>query len=292
MNNYNYNIYRGRDKKIQFSIDNLSIVGEFTKGYDYYKTIFSHYSNVVDNSKFIRTKTEFFSASFMINEQLFLQVDGNTNKCRLEFNPNKISLETKKEISFILGFLTNIHYTRLDLAIDLFNYKICDYKIIDIGSRKKAYFYGRDNKLQTMYSGSNKSSKYIRIYNKGIEQKIEDIDWWRFELQLRDIYIDKYLTDMVEFFDNIFIFKYKSIDKYDMHENAMIEYLLADINRLNDFARRETKQKYKHIIRNLEVESLDFFSDIINMTTEKVNRYLSYICSTKSMPQYFDVSRG
>ena len=291
MSQYNFNIYKGKDQKLQFSIDNLSLVGEFSKGRDYYKMLVGHYHNS-DNCNIVRTKNEFFNFSFMINSQLFVQLDGDSNKCRLEFNPNKITLDTKKEIGFILSFLKNIHYTRLDLAIDLFNYNISDYKIVDIGCRKKAYFYGRDNKLQTMYSGSNKSSKYIRIYNKALEQKIEDLDWWRFELQLRDVYIDKYLNDMVEFFDNIFIFKYNSIDKYDMQENAMIEYLLADISRLNDFARRETKQKYKRIIRSLEVESLDFFSDIINVATQKVSNYLNYICDNKSMPVFFDVNRS
>lgn len=291
MSQYNYNIYKGKDQKLQFSIDNLSLVGEFSKGRDYYKMLVGHYHNS-DNSNIVRTKNEFFNFSFMVNSQLFVQLDGDSNKCRLEFNPNKITLDTKKEIGFILSFLKNIHYTRLDLAIDLFNYNISDYKIVDIGCRKKAYFYGRDNKLQTMYSGSNKSSKYIRIYNKALEQKIEDLDWWRFELQLRDVYIDKYLNDMVEFFENIFIFKYNSIDKYDMQENAMIEYLLADISRINDFARRETKQKYKRIIRSLEVESLDFFSDIINVATQKVSNYLNYICDNKSMPAFFDVNRS
>lgn len=274
--------YLGKEKQVNFSIDNLTIVGNLSMP-ELYEFVLK-FSGVCDSSQLIIDGRKMFETSFKIEDLGFIQIDRATLKTRIEFNPNKITLKGKEILNKILLLLDkdSIHFTRLDLAIDLYNYKISDYNIIDIGTRKKAYFYSKTNKLETMYSGSNKSSKYIRIYNKAIEQKLENLDWWRFEIQLRDVYIDKYLNEFINFYDDIFIFKYSSIERYSIDTNAMLEFILRDITRLNLLSKNQ-KTRYKKIIRELKVESIDFLDDVIGLTIDKVRNYLSYLCTELSL---------
>jgi len=284
VNNNTQNYYQGKEKTINFSIDNLTLVASF-KSEGYFYMLVNRYLNSDDiNTKQVSTQNNFFQFSFMIKDKIFCQLDRPTNKIRLEFNPNKLNDDSYKELNFILSFLKDIHFTRLDLAIDLYNFDVSSYNIIDIGNRKKAYFYDRTGKLETFYSGSNKSSKYIRIYNKAVEQNLENIDWWRFELQLRDVYIEKYQTQLTSFYKDIYVFKYSVLDKYTIETNAMIEYLLHDMTRLNKLS-KNIKTKYKNYIRELELLSISFFDDVIALTEERVNMYLRSICTKLELPQ-------
>lgn len=270
-------------KDVKFSIDNLTIVASF-KSTDIYYLFYSMFVKNSENNDSVtmRTKNDFFDNSFMIKEKVFVQIDKLSNKIRLEFNPNKITNDIVNDINFMLKFLDDVHFTRIDLAIDLFNYNIQDYNIIDIGNRKKAYFYSRTNELETFYSGSNKSSKYIRIYNKAREQKL-DMDWWRFELQLRDVYIDKYLNNFDNFYKDIFVFKYDCIDKLNIDEIAMLDYLLHDISRLDKLS-KNTRTKYKKYIRELELLSIDFFDDVLSISLDSVTKYLQSISKNLILP--------
>lgn len=51
-------------------------------------------------------------------------------------------------------------------------------------SKKWMVQYGSDG--TTIYHGSPKSNMYIRIYDKGAEQDLEDVHWIRVEMQMRD----------------------------------------------------------------------------------------------------------
>ena len=270
-----------KDKKIVFSIDRLTIVSDFK-----YRDLFFQLSQYIEKNELYnecKNLSTFFSKSYDVPGLGFLQLDSKTMKFRLDFNPNNITLLGKKEFNYILCYLNDIHFTRLDLAIDLFNYNIKDYNIIDIGNRKSAYFYDRTGKLETIYSGSMKSDKYIRIYNKAVEQKIKNVDWWRFEIQLRDVWIDKYFTELTDFYRDILVFQYNCVSNYSIEENAMIEYLLHDISRIEKLG-KNSRIKYRRIIRSLEFSSLDFFDNIITLTSEKVIDYLNYISSNKMYP--------
>lgn len=267
--------------KLNFSIDRLTLIGVF-KYPDFYYQLLNHIENLEDCNKYSLTPT-FFEKSYNIDGLGMVQLDYNDQKLRIDFNPNNITFNGKKIFNYLLSFVTDIHYTRLDLAIDLFNYNIKDYNIIDIGNRKSAYFYDRVGKLETIYSGSMKSSKYIRIYNKAVEQKLKNIDWWRFEIQLRDVYIDKYLNELIEFYQDILVFKYNTISKYSIEENAMLEYLLHNISRLDKLSKNQ-KTKYRKIIKSLELTSIDFFDSILSLTNEKVIDYLNYISKNQLYP--------
>lgn len=272
------------DKKLNFSIDRLTIIGDLLDDVSF-MTIYYSFKNKDSVYRSSHADTSLFEISYSIDGLGYVQIDNPTKKIRIDFNPNKITLDGKHILNYLLKFVKNIHYSRLDLAIDLFNYNIKDYNIIDIGNRKSAYFYDRVGNLETIYSGSMKSNKYIRIYNKAVEQKLsKDVDWWRFEIQLRDVYIDKYLNEITDFYKDILVYQYNCIKDYSIEENAMIEYLLRDISRINSLS-KNSRSKYKKIIRSLEVSSLDFFDSMLNLASEKVINYLNYISNNKLYPE-------
>lgn len=272
-----------KESKLSFSIDRLTIMAELSSIDGFYHIY--EFLPKLENCYICRhTDTTMFEFSYNIDGMGFVQIDRVNKKMRIDFNPNHMTLDGKKILNFLLSFTSNIHYSRLDLAIDLFNYGISNYNIIDIGNRKSAYFYDRVGKLETMYSGSTKSNKYIRIYNKAIEQKLEGIDWWRFEIQLRDVYIDKYLNEVNEFYKDILVYQYNCVTDYSTEENAMIEFLLKDTSRFNLLS-KNSRSKYKKIIRELQLSSIDFFDSMLNLATEKVIDYLNYISNNKLYPE-------
>ena len=251
------------EKFCDFSIDKLTVLGTL-KFKDYYFDMIDlsytyplpFFEKIID--------TQFFTKSWNIRDFGFLQIDITTLKFRLEFNPNKINNQVQKKLlNLLLSYLKDIHFSRIDLAIDLYNYNLYEYNIVDLKGRKKAYYYDRVGKLETCYFGSMSSNKFIRIYNKAIEQKIkEDVDWWRIELQLRDTYIDTYLTGFKDFLDGILIFKYISVDNLSFNDKAVLEYILRDISRLGLLS-KNSRTRYKNIIKDLKMESLNFINDLM-----------------------------
>lgn len=89
-------------------------------------------------------------------------------------------------------------FTRIDLAVDDFGQFFTVQEVHDLVENKQCvtkfrtfqYYQSKsisDSSLtgETLYIGSKKSDAYVRIYNKGLEQKV-DMDWIRWEIQLRD----------------------------------------------------------------------------------------------------------
>lgn len=84
-------------------------------------------------------------------------------------------------------------FRRLDLALDVFEIEI------DLEELQRLPFKGSVNKLPrlikngpnceegaTLYIGSDKSDKFIRIYDKAGQLELEGVLWTRFELETRD----------------------------------------------------------------------------------------------------------
>lgn len=264
------------DKQVYFSIDKLCVLGKFKNIENFEIFIHYCYSNIRFKPRYITN--QFYGNSFSIEDLGFLQVDRVSSNFRFEFNPNNVkSLEDKEIINTILNYFTDFHFSRLDIALDLYNYNIYDYNIVDLSPRKKAYYYDRVGKLETCYFGAMGSDKFIRIYNKAKEQKIDNMDWWRVELQLRDKNIDIYLEDRKDFLEDVYFFRYVSIDNYSTVEKATLEYILHDYTRLNQLAKNQ-KTKYKKMVRELKEESLDFINPIIQHNCNQVVKYLEYLC--------------
>ena len=268
-----------------FSIDKLTVLGTL-KCKDYYFNLidFAYTYPIPFFEKVI--DTQFFTKSWRITDFGFLQIDITTLKFRLEFNPNKITSQLQKKLlNTLLSYIKDVHFSRIDLAIDLYNYNLYDYNIVDLNPRKKAYYYDRAGKLETCYFGSMSSNKFIRIYNKAVEQKVKDknfdsdVDWWRVELQLRDTYIDTYLTGFKDFLDGILIFKYYSVESLSFTDKACLDYILKDISRLGLLS-KNARTRYKRIIKELKLESLGFINDLMQHSYVYTLSYLKTLAPT------------
>ena len=131
--------YKDNEKKLLFTIDRLTIMADLID-----ENSFAHISTFIspiEEAYLCRhSDTSIFELSYNITGFGYVQLDRVDKRIRIDFNPNKIDLEGKKILNFLLKFCKNIHYSRLDLAIDLYNYNIGSYNILDIGNRKSAYF--------------------------------------------------------------------------------------------------------------------------------------------------------
>ena len=89
-------------------------------------------------------------------------------------------------------------FTRIDLAIDDYGKFFTVSEVHDLVENKqcvtkfRTYQYYQSKSIsdstmtgETLYIGSKKSDAYIRVYDKGLEQKA-GINWVRWEVQLRD----------------------------------------------------------------------------------------------------------
>lgn len=87
-----------------------------------------------------------------------------------------------------------INITRLDIALDY--YQCMMHKIVDniktgryISKSRKINFIssmvGKKERVETIYIGSRSSDVMIRIYNKALEQHIDNITWERYEIVLK-----------------------------------------------------------------------------------------------------------
>ena len=115
---------------------------------------------------------------------------------RLDFNPNKLADEEKLEMKRAIDLLADVHFTRLDLAFDVFNNELgMKYRIYrpNVSQREYGVYTAQWTKaVETIYYGSNSSEQQIRQYNKLVEQTKKKMPlpdgvehWMRLELQLR-----------------------------------------------------------------------------------------------------------
>ena len=60
----------------------------------------------------------------------------------------------------------------------------------------------------------------------------------------------------------ILIFRYYSVDDLSFTDKACLDYILKDISRLGLLS-KNTRKKYKDIIKELKLESLTFVNDLM-----------------------------
>ena len=96
----------------------------------------------------------------------------------------------------IVKLMTNPHFTRIDVCIDIINSKYPNmaHRIYKFGvsERKFSEYFGKNKELQTLYIGSSSSQQQVRYYDKLVERRYRRIpvdpkikQWERLELQLR-----------------------------------------------------------------------------------------------------------
>lgn len=108
---------------------------------------------------------------------------GKIKELRYDFNPNNKGFE---KLHFeVLGLMRDSHFTRIDIAFDIYDLDMSSWRWIDSVGRPFNVWYSGTGEVETWYIGGRASDVKIRIYNKAKEQKMKDKTWWRVEVQMR-----------------------------------------------------------------------------------------------------------
>ena len=130
--------------------------------------------------------------------------------------------------------------------------------------------------LETYYIGGAKADNLIRIYNKALEQKIDNVDWWRIEGQLRG----EYVKSLVNPFKDIRIFKPMAINDTDLkvQEKAILYYIQQYPEHLGELT-KNTRKKYFELLENistpLEIEPFEIYENHIDDLKKEIEIYLN-----------------
>lgn len=98
-----------------------------------------------------------------------------------------------------------VNISRLDVACDLLENKRITLPFLQdcvlkrrFVCKSSQYRVEIGNVVRQIYFGSPTSSRLMRIYDKGLEQKIPDYKWVRFEMQLRDDSATSFYLNLVK----------------------------------------------------------------------------------------------
>lgn len=133
---------------------------------------------------------------------------------------------------FRLAQSAKINITRLDLALDT-SFKLIDKIRASIDKKKyisksRSISYicksGKDStRTETIYLGSRSSDLMIRIYDKAVEQGLEEIDWERWEIVLKKDKIKEAIPllkkDISQTFKNILYTYFRPIVKIESNKS-------------------------------------------------------------------------
>lgn len=243
---------------IDISFDRLSITGNVIE-----KRI-EELARFISNEPFVNvfehTQTHFRLRA--LDDKIYMEYDKikaksrNRRNTKIEFNPNKLNQTEKTWIkNNLLCYIEDMSFTRLDLAFD-FTEDLSDYYIMTDIALTSAYRYGRNSNLETIYLGSKKSNRYIRIYNKKKEIKdtkgldLDVSNLWRIEFELKGDFISKWMHCL----DDLHVLKPEWKDADKIQDRAMLSLLLTHNEEWKNLEKR-SKRKYKHMIK--ELSSLD-----------------------------------
>lgn len=179
-------------------------------------------------------------------------------KGRIDFNPNKIRPFLHGSLKkFIHNLFVNPHFSRADVACDIFNIPddfIRQYRIVDPISFKP--IYGANGFLETAYWGSRSSERQVRLYNKKLEQmKKKEVvpeevaSWWRLEAQLRRAKAEEWASVIAESLDS-FSSPHYFPDDMSAIEKAVITGLISNQDLWGELNRR-TKYKYRNLLKEI-----------------------------------------
>nr|WP_012211167.1 replication initiation factor domain-containing protein [Weissella cibaria]AAO16902.1 hypothetical protein [Weissella cibaria] len=182
---------------------------------------------------------------------------------RLDFNPNKLSDEEKLEMNRAIDLLTDVHFTRLDLAFDVFNNELgMKYRIYrpSVSQREYVVYTAQWTKAveTSILRGLTGSEQQIRQYNKLVEQTKKKMPlpdgvehWMRLELQLRGRKPAEWVERAKGMLDD---FRLPNYDRIQNKNDRMALFALE--NGLLDWSDFSDKNK-KARLRKLQKEQYD-----------------------------------
>jgi len=187
-----------------------------------------------------------------LEENKFKQYDW-----RLDFNPNHISEFERLEIAKVIQKLENPHFSRLDIAFDVFNDpQAMNYRVYrwNVKEMMIETYKGRQKRVETIYWGSRASREQIRLYDKYVEQtaKQKEIpagvtDWARLELQLRGKRPEDWLEATEKMLEQFKVSDFNKVDDYKIR-SVLIALDLGLVNW--DEMGKEARAKYRKMIND------------------------------------------
>lgn len=283
--------------RLRWSIDRLTVVGELKKVTVFHNGLWKDFEvdtvmGLLEEQGFAR-RTSSNGWKIEVGEEpkenvgYFERVKHNDNKGRFDFNPNKLSLLLDTSIKdFLSSIFVNAHYSRADIACDIFdipNELIRQYDYVSAVIKKPIFGYGR--KLQTTYWGSPQSERQVRLYDKVAEQLSKkqilppDVTtWWRLEFQLRG----KDRTTQFEGAVLDFLADFVSPEFIPLNivgmEKITLDGLLAKPENWNQLSSNTTRAKYRKMVKSIaKSEALtEILRDTYFEQREEIQRELDY----------------
>lgn len=183
----------------------------------------------------------------------------DVRELRYDFNPNRWESPGMKDrhVMSILRLMKNVSLTRIDIAIDVGGVDLGKYTLVDLKARKRETHQDGTLNVETIYVGSARADRRLRIYNKNKQlQDIGKIDtydkndhYWRVEAQLRGEEANEYMN-INPFSDITFIRKYSCSDDlpdYDLKLKALLYYLSHHPEEMDKLS-KNTRNKYKNLL--------------------------------------------
>lgn len=246
----------------QVSIDRITVSGNIKKQYQELQNI-ANYLGIdwqLENGAFRLMRN--YDNGDTENVGYFVENSYQRNSWRLDFNPNKLADEEKDEMIRAVNLLTEIHFTRLDVAFDVFNNELgMKHRIYrpNVSEREYGLFKGQWQKdIQTIYYGSPSSEQQIRQYNKLVEQQKKQMpipdeisSWMRLELQLTGRKPIEWVERAKLMLDD---FRLPDFDKIEnMNDKIALFALENDVIDWSDFSNKNKKAR----LRKLQKEKYD-----------------------------------
>ena len=246
----------------QVSIDRITVSGELKAEYRELQRVMNALGSSWELSDGVFRLIREYPNGDTENVAYYAENAFQAGSWRLDFNPNKLSDEEKLEMKRAIDLLTDVHFTRLDLAFDVFNNELgMKYRIYrpNVSQREYGVYTAQWTKaVETIYYGSNSSEQQIRQYNKLVEQTKKKMPlpdgvehWMRLELQLRGRKPAEWVERAKGMLDD---FRLPNYDRIQNKNDRMALFSLE--NGLLDWSDFSDKNK-KARLRKLQKEQYD-----------------------------------
>ena len=246
----------------QVSIDRITVSGELKAEYRELQRVMNALGSSWELSDGVFRLIREYPNGDTENVAYYAENAFQAGSWRLDFNPNKLSDEEKLEMNRAIDLLTDVHFTRLDLAFDVFNNELgMKYRIYrpNVSQREYGVYTAQWTKaVETIYYGSNSSEQQIRQYNKLVEQTKKKMPlpdgvehWMRLELQLRGRKPAEWVDRAKDMLDD---FRLPNYDRIQNKNDKMALFALE--NGLLDWSDFSDKNK-KARLRKLQKEQYD-----------------------------------
>ncbi|WP_260376834.1 replication initiation factor domain-containing protein, partial [Leuconostoc falkenbergense] len=192
----------------------------------------------------------------------------------IQYNPNHLLPEDYIQLDHVMKYVDHSHFTRADLAQDIFNINLQRYDFGLFGVTRDIY-RSLSGELETRYWGRRKSERQIRLYDKMREMKkhgkTENIpdgitDWWRLEFQFRGGKVEKWQEEVVEKMQSFHVLTLDDNDDISEIDKAVIERVNSD-----KFNFKKVSKDYATKIRKMVRENVGFDTTVSEFSLKAFN---------------------